>query len=368
MTCQLLPIISNTAGDWLCVRIDQHNVASEVVQWYHGAGDWIPWGSNLAEAIVFDAVIDRLPGPSRRHAIPAEDPRGGGNQEEQSNHAALRWALEHVPSSLGGVLDASLTDTDIASLLLDAGVAEIAVRCELVLSNLMSSTRQSLEPLLRDDPQVTRDDLAEWSFDVDRIPQHKRGVLERQYGAPFAGMQDWDAASEDALPVTQLAPELAWAWDIVGYAAERRGDVETAKQAYRRAAGCSVFTDQSIRLEMHWTAARAAKFSVARLLSLCPEEVEASPYLSLLCESDIKQRRRRTMAYWNQQASRLDEAGDHLAAYRCLVAAGWDVGAEPIDVYAALLDRIADAADRSNQHARAEIARTHGRCLRDRYV
>jgi hypothetical protein len=349
------------------VRIDEHNVASEVVQWYHGAGDWIPWGTNLAEAIVFDAVIDRLPGPSRRHAIPAEDPRPG-NHDDQTNDPTLRWALEHVPSSVVRVLDASLADKDVANLLLEAKVAEIAVRCELVLSNLMNSTRQTLEPLLRDDPQVSRDCLAEWSFDVDRIPHAKRSALEQRNGAPFACMQDWDGASDDALPVTELAPELAWAWDIVGYAAERRGDLQTAKQKYQKAAGCSVFTDQSIRLEMHWTAAQSAKFSVARLLSLCPEDVAASPYLSLLCERDIKRRRRQTMAYWTQQASRRDAAGDFLEAYRCLVAAGWDVGAEPINAYAELLDRIADAADHSHQPARAEVARTHGRCLRDRYV
>ena len=367
MTCDLLPIVGNTAGDWLCARIDQHNVASQVVQWYHGGGDWIPWGDDLAQAIIFDSMMDRLSGPTRRHAIPAEDPRGGGRRHDQDDDPILRWALESVPPPVAQLFDAAPANQDAAEVMLHAHVAEVAVRCERILSKLTQATREVLERLFSNDPDLARDQLAEWSFDVDRIPHAKRTELERRSGVSLADLQDWDAAFGDALAVTSLAPELAWGWDVAGYAAERRGDLETAKRMYRSASTCSAFTDQSIRLAMHWSFAKSAKFSVGRLSLLCPDEVQSSTYLGLLCEPDAQVRRHQITAYWADQAARFDAAGDLLEAYRCAVAAGWDIGAEPILAYDDLLALIARAADRSDQPARAELARTHARCLKDRY-
>ncbi len=147
-----------------------------------------------------------------------------------------------------------------------------------------------------------------------------------------------------AEPITKLAPELAWAWDIVGYAAERRGDLDLAKSSYRSAAQCSVFTDQSVRLETHWASDQSAKFSVSRLLHLSADEVGQSTYLSLLCDPDTSRRSRETTAYWIEQGSRFEAAEDFHQAYRCFMAAAWDVGAEPITVYGELLEKIAETA------------------------
>lgn len=365
MSCDFLPLVGNDAGDWLCVRVDQDSVAAEVVQWFHGGGDWIPWGNSLAEALVFDSLIDRLPGPSRRHAIPAEDPRPMGHADEAAANPLLNWALQHLPSGVAVAFDAATPPSDVAEILLATNVAEVAVRCELVLSALMRPER-NFEQMLRADPSVSRTELAEWSFDTDRIPDHKRRLLQ-QLGASFSGRQDWDAAVRFAQPVTKLAPSLAWAWDIIGYAAERRGDLELAKSHYRNASKCSVFTDQSVRLETHWAAEQSAKFSVARLLHLASEEVGQSDYLSLLCDPDSSQRSRQTTAYWIEQGTRQQAAEDFRQAHLCFMAAAWDVGAGPITAYGDLLERIAESAARSNQHARAEIARTHRTCLRDRY-
>lgn len=366
MPCDLLPIIGNAAGDWLCVRVNPDNVAAEVVQWYHGGGDWIPWGKTLAEAILFDAVVDRLPGTTRRHAVPAENPRPHAGQK--SDDPILHWALEHLPESTASTLDSSLSEEEVAQILLDDQVAEIAVRCELVVAGLMQWTRKTLESFFNADPSIDRDHLAEWSFDVDRIPTDTNQQFEQQHGVTLLGMQDWYGAEGHARRVIELDNELAWAWDIAGYAAERRGDLEGAKAAYQRAATCSVFTDQSIRLETHWTAPVSAKFSVARLLDLDLQQVSQSTYLSALCDADPKKRRSRTTAYWNEQATRFEEKGDLEKAYRCFVAAGWDVGAESMGVYADLLDRISAIADQLGQAGRAETARTHRRCLRERHA
>ncbi len=68
-----LPILGNGYGDWLCMRVNADNTAGEVVHWYHGGGDWMPWGRNPAEAIAFDRLRQRLPGRRVAHATrPAE--------------------------------------------------------------------------------------------------------------------------------------------------------------------------------------------------------------------------------------------------------------------------------------------------------
>lgn len=365
MPCDFLPLISNAAGDWLCVRVDRDNRASEIVQWYHGGGDWIPWGKNLAEAILFDAVVDRLPGTTRRHAVPAEDPRPSSGS--QADDPILKWALEHLPDGAESALDPSLDEDGVAQAMLDSGVAEVAVRCELVVAGLIQWSRKTLESFFAADPTLQRNFLSEWSFDVDRIPVETNQEFEKKHSVSLFGTQDWYNAERHAKRVSELDPSLAWAWDIAGYAAERRNDLENAVAAYRRSAGCSVFTDQSIRLETHWTATDSAKFSVARLFDLDLQQVSQSPYLSALCDADPKRRRARTTAYWVERGGNYEKKGELDKACRCYEAAGWDVGAGSMSIYADLLDRIALMAQQLGHEGRAETARTHRECLRDRH-
>ncbi|MEO1526485.1 MAG: SMI1/KNR4 family protein [Planctomycetota bacterium] len=61
MPCDLLPLVGNSMGDWLCLRMATDGSASEVVYWYHGGGDWITWGNGLAQALLFAHVRKRLP-------------------------------------------------------------------------------------------------------------------------------------------------------------------------------------------------------------------------------------------------------------------------------------------------------------------
>ncbi len=51
-----LPVVTNDYGDWWCVRVDQHDQISEVIQWSHGGGDWLPVGQSLAQAALWDYV------------------------------------------------------------------------------------------------------------------------------------------------------------------------------------------------------------------------------------------------------------------------------------------------------------------------
>ncbi|MEM1068810.1 MAG: SMI1/KNR4 family protein [Planctomycetota bacterium] len=362
MDCDFIPLLGNSAGDWLCVRVDEKGNTDQIVQWYHGGGDWIPWGNSLSEALVFDAITDRLPGPTRRHAEPAEDPRPvtGGSQTD----ALLAWAFEHQPGRVRDLLNTDTSGDVLAGELLDLGVAEIAIRCELAIQHLTHPDRDGLQSAL--DGQAKSDVRPEWLFDIDRIPQSQRQQLIDQ-GIDMDWNQRWDLAHDAAQPVTKLAPWLAWPWDVCGYAAERRGDRKDAADFYQQGAMCSVFTDQSIRLLTHWASDHAAKFSVARLQGFDPDRVTQSSYLRTLLGPDVQQRRGAVSEYWLGEAATHESQKDFHALHQCLIASAWDVGVDTIQAYAPLLERISQAAIDSNQLARAEVAATHRRCLRDRY-
>ena len=306
MTCDLLPIVGNTAGDWICVRIDEQNVAAEMVHWYHGGGDWIPWGSQLAEAIAFDHLVDLLPGPSLRHAVPAENPRPGQSKTTQAKTGRsgsiesdgvqpnpvecpyLNWAWDHLPSPVVDLCSASQTELgreQLANWLLENHIAESAVRCEMISHHLLALS-EPLEKLLKDTRDITADHVTQWRFDVGRVPEIHRAKLEQGVGKSLSELQNWDAAEEHAKIVTQTQPNLAWAWDILGYAAERRGDVDAAKSVYMRGARCSLFSDQSVRLKTHLMAGQSLKFSASRLAGLAPDFVRDDPYLALLCSGE----------------------------------------------------------------------------------
>lgn len=373
MGCDLIPLLGNLAGDWLCARIDQDDLMSEVVHWYHGGGDWIPWGSDLAQAIVFDATVDRMPAAQHRHAVPAENPRPVADQHERRQNPQLRWALSHVPSTVAQLVDESVLGEEISQAMIDCQVAEVAVRCERVVASLAHGHRERLASLVGSDGAHDRVELAQWAFDLDMMPKPIRVRLQQQAG--HAESQDWQSAAHHCRHVCRIAPDLAWAWEIAGYAAERKGELTSAMEAYRHAATCSVFTDQSIRLGTHWLADESAKFAVARMQRISPDEIAGSTYYQLLCQRDTRRRRLESTNYWIEQASRFadvaatdDENTRHnREAHRCYVAAAWDLGAEPISTYAGLLERIAETAQRSGQHSRSEVARTHRRCLQARY-
>ncbi len=324
MGSDCLPILSNTVGDWLCVRIDQNNLASQIIHWYHGGGDWIPWGTQLAEAIAFDAIANRFPSQARRHAVPAESPRLNPDHNPNGVDSITRWAFDRLPSTIASAVESSMSIQAVAEAFLESGVAEVATRCELTVSALLNSE-----------------------------PDDASGV--------------WAQAAEHARPVTERSPELAWAWDTVGFAAERQGDLETARVSFLKAVHCSAFTDQSIRLTTHAIGSQPAKFAVTRLMKLDPQLVETSPYMRMLCDQDERFRRDAVCQYWLSQGKRQQEQQDAMAAYDSFVAAGWDIGAAPIESYGTILDEIAKAAEASGQSARAEVARTHRRCLTARF-
>ncbi len=369
MNADLVPIVSNGAGDWLCASMGADNVLSKIVHWYHGGGDWIEWGDDLAQAIVFDAIQSRLPGSRRRHATPAETIHGGtGSGATAGNGDAdpmLAWALNHVPPTVGDLFrDNTSTAGQVADVLIDHEVAEVAVRFELVQAALNIS---GLEEVSIEGLSPGSGAFAKASFDRDTVSFELAKRISLKTGSEDWRAQDWSAAETHAVAVTQRSPESAWAWDVAGYAAMRRGDSLVAMGRWLCGSQCQLFSDQSVRLQTHWAASIAAKFSAAMLAEHFPSAVQDSEYLTLLCEHDAAVRSDRVSRFWMAEGEEALAGDDGQAALDGFVAAGWDIGMRPITAYADLLDRIATTAQKIGQPGRARLAEVHRECLRDRY-
>ncbi len=365
MPCDFLPLIGSAAGDWLGVRFDRDNHASEILQWYHGGGDWIPWGRTISEAIVFGAVADRLPGPKRRHSIPADDFQF---RPASKDDPLLRWAEGHVGLDHHQITDSQFAGKELAEALLSERIAEAAVRCELIQDALAESLSEVLDRSVAESLGVPWHTAVRWIFDADQIPPQMRDQLKADFGCDWSGHQDWNRALQYAQHVTVQFPDVAWGWDVAGYCYEKLGQWSNAQQAYCQGIDQSVFSDQSVKLRTHWTAGEAAKFSVARLAALAsdhamplPDEIDRD-YFDLLSGSEVDRRRVEVQAYWLTRAAQSESASQKFDA---LVAAGWDLGAEPIKALAEILAQIS-IADPS-QTARSTVSATHSECFRQRF-
>ena len=81
--------------------------------------------------------------------------------------------------------------------------------------------------------------------------------------------------------------------------------------------------------------------------------------------SDPEARRIAVTEHWLGKAAKVSE--QPAVAVEHMIAAGWDLGADPMSVYGSLLQQIAETADAANQTARARVAETHRMCLKERY-
>ncbi len=360
MNPNLIPIVSNGIGDWLCASVGADSQIVAIVQWYHGGGDWIIWGKDIAEAIVFDAVQSRLPGPRRRHAEPAQG--APSSPVAPDNDPLLKWAVSHLHSSIGEAIALQVDSHRIAEILLQTGVAEVAVRCELVQDVLHLSAFSAIDSQALQSIGVDADEVSRWSLDHERIPPN---LIER-LPQPLP-TQDWSEAENHAVAVSAIAPDTSWGWDIAGYAAGKRGDSDAARMRYTKGSQCPIFSDQSIRLQTHWAVAESGKFSVAMLVSDFSDSVAESDYLRAITHPNPIRRSDNVSAYWLDRGEGAVADGRFADAYQYFVAAGWDIGMRPITAYGRLLEKIASAAEMSGQVGRGRIARIHRKCLRDRY-
>ncbi|QDV68176.1 hypothetical protein Poly24_18840 [Rosistilla carotiformis] len=366
-----LPLVGNRYGDWLCLRVGADDTISEVIHWYHGGGDWMPWGKSLAEAIAFDSLRSRLPGRWQYYAnIAAQFDR------QEGPGTIPGWAAEHLPCPVGQwLLDPSGDSNEIpglAELLIQHDVATTAVHGECALAALDSLLRQRLEPWVARELGIQWDqDAVRWLFDNELLPPSVCERLAKEFDCECGDLcgQDWEAARVHAAAVAARRSDLGWANDLLGWTAERAKDPKAAITAYRQALLCSSFADQSIRFRTHWFREAEGKFAAARLQDLSAHwdaNLRDDPYLRLFLESKEQGLRSRVTNHWMRLGEQAASDGRWADSYDAYYRAGWDMGCDDLHVYEELLQKLANAATRSGQRSRAELAKTHLACLGNR--
>ena len=353
----MLPLISNDYGDLLCLRVGRGNAVREIVAWRHGGGDWIPYGASLAEALLYDAAIGS-PYSQQEQFVDRDqiDP------VERDTFA--RWAYQWLaPTADDWPADRS-PEAWIAALG-ESDIACDAISRDICLRSLHTPLRESRGISVARELEIRwSPEFVSWQFDGSQTPESIRPILAAKLDTSPGTLlaQEWDAAAAEALRVVERRGDLGWAWDLLGWNAERQGDIPAAIAAYRRGLQTSQFADQAIDFRTHWFDDGFAKFSAWRLYELRDQLSPAQrgdDYLRIFHASDAAMLRRRIGRYWIDAAERAANANDPRAAYRCFRNAGWDVGLHQLSDYELVLTGMIHAATKANDLARAEVARAH---------
>jgi hypothetical protein len=280
----------------------------------------------------------------------------------------------------------------VAERLVSEGIAEVAVRCDLILAALDNPIRRRMTQALAADCNAHWErDVARWMFDADLVPVETRQWLAGRWGIADGEwpVQDWETAAGHAERIAAKRSDLAWVHDVLGWHAQRQGRLEAAIGQYVLGGLASSFTDQSVRFRTHFDSDRIGKFAIARLIDLGAADRLDPDYVQRLrvdSKSELKLGgwRDRVSNYWLERADRLPAesaadlsalSGDSATAapegmgtrYDLIYRAGWDVGCDGIQRYRDLLGKLAEAAAAAGQTARAAVARTHQACLESRY-
>jgi hypothetical protein len=358
-----LPLIGNQYGDWLCLRVAWDGSIREVVYWCHGGGDWIPYGKTLAEALLYDAAFHVLYERRFSEVTAPERPA------EQVFRWA-EWGVDFIPRKSAAKLPRfwerpAEQNSRLLEELLKAGVAKIAVRRDLILRHLESQLKSRSAPRVAQQIGAAWEpDFVSWLFDTALIPELTLDDLGELFGVPVPKLivQDWDAAEAAALRVSESRQDLGWAFDITGWAAERRQDYGLAIERYLQGLRASAFSDDSIRFRTHWYGEGFGKFSAARLYAL-RDHLEPNhrddPYLQVFWQNDPESLRARVRDHWVVEARKAAAIGNYQAAYHHYYAAGWDCGLQFMKSYGEILEQLGHAAQQAGSPALAQIARIH---------
>jgi hypothetical protein len=383
-----LPLVGNQYGDWICVCIETDGSLGELLHWYHGGGDWIPLGRDLAEVVVHDVVDHFRPvgGQMLRGAPESIEPEQRAQVLDAFQVPALRqWLCNRLavtakiqPTSTARVARA-LTDIELA---LERGAyadalqimqqqvwAVDAVACDRIQYVLQHGTFQLAKPeFARDLGMKWSPDYVRWLFDVDQIPQLARARITdlSGAGAELWDRQDWTLAGELACEVLERRNDLGWAVNVAGWSRQRSGNSAGAAEIYFQGRCASAFSDQGVRMRTHWTDARFGKFTIAQLSELrdylTPEQ-QGDPYLQAIGMSSAAQTVRQVQSFWLDESRRLSGEQQFDSANYHLVRAGWDVGVENLSDYRTILESLVAAAHAAGWEARQAVAQTHLNCL-----
>lgn len=360
-----LPLVGNQYGDWLCLRVTPEGKVAEIICWNHGGGDWVPYGRNLCEALLYDACL-----AGRAMYAVEQAPEPINIAECPTVRWAWDWMAQYHPG-LGDSLDQlGVAQPAIADRLLAVGVAETVIRRDKMLQALDSPLKSCSDPELAGCLDVQWEpEFIRWIFDTDLIPSAAREALGQLRPLPLGCLfsQDWGSAERQALAVIHRRQDLGWPFDIAGWAAERRGDFRRAIALYAQGVRTSLFADEGVRFRTHWYPEGLGKFAASRLDHLrqqLPPELRHDRYLHLFWENDPSSLRNRLREYWLQRARQHFKGKHYMHAYQCYFLAGWDFGSSDLDVYAEILEGVVACATASGRSALSSVARTHQRFLR----
>jgi hypothetical protein len=363
-----LPLLGNDYGDWLCMRVAPDGGISEIIGWNHGGGDWIPYGQDLAEAVLYDTACSVSTDGAHKSV--------NVSRGELFDSPIVRWACDWIARSHGPLRglasNGALGGESDADRLLAAGIAEAVIRRDRTLAHLDSLLKACSDHEVAQRFDVRWEpDFVRWIFDTELIPLAARDDLTRLFAQPPERLlaQDWKAAEREALVVTQRRQDLGWAFDIAGWAAERCGDAVRAIDLYARGLRTSVFADETIRFRTHWFPEGFGKFAAARLADLrdqVPRSLQNDSYLDIFWQNDASTLRMRLRDYWQARAEKYFSRAQYMQAYHCYYHAGWDCGLSDLDGYAEILDGLGASAAAGSVSALASIADTHRRFLPNR--
>lgn len=354
-----LPLIGNQYGDWLCARVAADGSIADIIHWTHVGGDWIPYGRNLAEALLYDAASRRL--YPRRPEFDEPDPPAS----ELFRFA--EWARDWLARD-GRSLPRFWTDepsVDPLPHFLVTGVARFAVRRDLILRVLDTKLKTVSNSQIAAKLGIAWEpDFVSWLFDASLMPAARREQLSRHFQIPADALthQDWSAAEAESQRVLADRDDLGWASDIAGWAAERRGDIPAAIQHYVAGIRPSLFADNTLRFRTHWFADGYGKFSAARLYEL-REQLDTparnDDYLQLFLANDNQSLRTRIRDYWLARAHAAQRERRFADAYRAFYNAGWDMGLHNIRDFAAIFDGLTESAAAAGHVALSRVAALH---------
>ena len=383
-----LPLVGNQYGDWICVCVGPDGSLGELLHWYHGGGDWIPLGSDIAEVIVHDVVDHFRPvgGQMLRGAPESIEPEqrarvlvtfqepalrtwlcerlSASSEDQSATTIAVAQALENIEQALGcgAYLDA-------LQVMHQRTWAMDAVACDRIQFVLQHGTVKMSDPAIaRALGMNWSPDFVRWLFDLDQIPQSARARFAELSGggAELWDQQDWTLAGELACEVLDRRYDLGWAVNVAGWSRQRNGNAAGAAEIYFEGRYASAFSDQGVRMRTHWADARYGKFTIAQLSELhdyLTTEQQGDPYLQAICKNSEGRTVKRVQNFWLDESHRLSGEQYFEGANWHLVRAGWDVGVEHLGDYRTILESLVVAARAAGWEARQAVAQTHLDCF-----
>lgn len=388
-----LPLIGNAYGDWLCVQVDHQNQLGELLYWYHGGGDWIPVGFNLAEALLHDAV-DQFRSLRKQMIRGASESRLGASQQQEaletiarleapklrewlqagltSSEATSAWAAQALERTVEFLRQGEYTAA--VKQMSNSGWAKDATACDLIEECLQGPLLAISQPELAEAAGMQWfPDFVQFLFDPEAAPAEVQKAVQTSSGLTLDAWprQDWGAAKQVAQSVLERRADLGWAYAIVGYHHERQGEFEAAALVYRRGRFASSFAEQSVRFNSHCMSDRTGKFSMDRLQEIqeyLKTEHRTDAYLNLFLQPQNRSVLDAAHGYWWELGEGFRKAADFGRAYDCFYRSGWDLGVSRLTEYRKILEALADSAESAGWHARARVAETHLSCLNKRML